>query len=95
MPCFITGSARGDAELDDSEAHEEAQKVTRMLCAIMQELEMADSDYLVRDVPGLGSWWNERKRIDAEREKEKARIKKQKEIEKQVAAYRKKLNSEK
>lgn len=94
MPCFITGSAEGDAQLAASEARAEATKVTRLLCTVMETLEYGDDEHLVRDVPNLHAWWAEHKRIDAERKRQEAKAKKLRGIERKLAQYRRKLENE-
>jgi 2-oxo-4-hydroxy-4-carboxy--5-ureidoimidazoline (OHCU) decarboxylase len=94
MPCFITGSAAGDAQLAADEARAEATKVTRMLCAAMKELEHYEMLHLVREVPDLNAWWVEHKRIDAERKRQEAKRKKARGIERRVEAYRRALEEE-
>lgn len=34
MPCYVTGSAEGDAQLDAQEARRELQRVTRVACEL-------------------------------------------------------------
>lgn len=38
MPCYVTGSAAGDAQLQAEEAREEATLVTRLLCVAVQAM---------------------------------------------------------
>ena len=64
MPCYMTGSAEGDARLAAHEAREAATKLTRLLCAACAALEAAG---LVDAANAeLSDWWSEHKRIDTE-----------------------------
>jgi hypothetical protein len=67
MPCYLTGSAEGDARLSASESRAEVTKLAALLCKVCETYENTPegSDvYLPSDVL---SWWNEHKKIDAER----------------------------
>ena len=73
MPCYVTGSAEGDAHLAAQEANEEATRVTEMLCSVMRNL---DNLGLSRFAPGnVQDWWKKHKRIDQQREEREAREK--------------------
>lgn len=90
MPCYITGSAAGDAELAAKEAREEAQKVTRLLCNLLERLENGSPTHYFTYVPiKVDRWWQAHKEIDKERKEREAKEKKRKEIDKKVKAYRK------
>lgn len=76
MPCYITGSADGDARLVTDELRKEADRLNKMLCALMELLEFR-SDWSNRletavypNVPGLKKWWTNHKKIDEERREE-------------------------
>lgn len=63
MPCFMTGSAEGDAALARDEAAAETTKVTRLLCALLKEL--PPTHPAIDRVPGLKRWRDKHQKIDA------------------------------
>ena len=77
MPCYVTGTAEGDARLAASEASAEATKVTQMLCGLCGTLEsFFDEDEVKRimsPTDGLRKWWLNHKKVDDER-RNKARF---------------------
>lgn len=73
MPCYVTGSAEGDANLALDEAQQAATQATEMLCAVMRNL---DNLGLEQSAPGnVQDWWKKHKRLDAQREARLAREK--------------------
>lgn len=72
MPCYMTGSAVGDARLAASEARQEAQEVTRHLCAVCELLEQSGVALPVSVAP----WWERHKQIDAKRKREAEEVRK-------------------
>lgn len=69
MPCYVTGSAEGDARLAASEARERCTTLTRLLCEAMDHL-TAKQSRLWSDE--LSQWWAEHQRIDEERKRSEA-----------------------
>ena len=65
MPCYYTGTARGDAELSAREANKTVTQLTEMLCAMCRELEDKSGHHFIDRVPNLRYWWEQHKRIDA------------------------------
>ena len=68
MPCYLTGSAEGDARLDAAEARKEVTKLTRLLCEAMECLEHHGCDHIS---PAARSWWTAHKKVDAKRRSKK------------------------
>jgi len=69
MPCL---SGPSEAEL----WHEERLKndrVTALLCALCQRIEEGPSSKVINEDPALVAWWQEHKRLDAERKAQEAR----------------------
>lgn len=75
MPCYVTGSAVGDAELAASEASREATEATRIACETLTLLEkLGKLSQLTRNTQ---RWWSNHKKVDAQRkavEKEQVRV---------------------
>jgi hypothetical protein len=76
MPCYITGSAEGDARLSASESHAKATEMADMLCSLCERIEKHKISIVLPDKVQL--WWDNHKKIDAERikreNKEAARL---------------------
>lgn len=71
MPCYVTGSGRGDLQLTRDEAREEAQTVTRMLCDLCRQLDKHPDDWeflldSMKDGEALKEWWEKHKDQDEE-----------------------------
>lgn len=64
MPCYATGSAEGDANLDASEARRQLTTVTSLLC---QACELIPQYRMPR---ALYDWWAEHQKIDLRRRRE-------------------------
>lgn len=67
MPCYMTGSAEGDARLAADEARAQVTKLTEILCAQMRALEKVDPGLIHKSAK---AWWEEHKKIDAQRRTE-------------------------
>lgn len=68
MPCYLTGSARGDIELHYSELRREAQGLNQMLCDVCERFEQVDS---LASLPlEVQEWWRHHKRVDEERKEQ-------------------------
>ena len=82
MPCYLTGSALGDAEYSAQEARKEATKLARLLCKTMRRVE---AEGLVSQMPDdVQKWWKEHKRIDAEREERERKEREKKALAKKA-----------
>jgi hypothetical protein len=64
MPCYVTGSAEGDARMAADDARAEATHVTRMLCEVMATLSEAQIKKLS---PDLKKWWKRHGEMDQRR----------------------------
>lgn len=70
MPCYVTGSAQGDAELARDEAYDDANKATRAACEMAKILKpMAQFNRLSKSTQ---DWIKEHEKIDRQRKKEEA-----------------------
>ena len=67
MPCYVTGSAEGDARLAASEARERATEAARVACEVLQWLEDADIHLGSSFSKETRLWWERHKAFDAER----------------------------
>lgn len=69
MPCYYTGSAAGDAELEHGETQQALTHVTRMLCDLCEAVEDHDGEQstLLSSSPSLSKWWADHKQIDQQR----------------------------
>lgn len=82
MPCFVTGSAEGDARLAQQEAQKEATKVTRLLCQLCRQVE---GEFGINHLPhDVKKWWVRHKEIDEKRIKERAEAVKRVELRKKA-----------
>lgn len=63
MPCYMTGSAEGDANLAASEARREATRLTRLLCVACALLEQSHKKLPAQ----LKEWWDNHKKVDEAR----------------------------
>lgn len=88
MPCYITGSAEGDARLSAEESNTEATKVTALLCSLCEALEKARDTSPVPfhvDVPkAVDHWWAAHKKIDAKRQSEELAQNKQEQLKRKT-----------
>ena len=67
MPCYQTGTARGDQELAADNARKRNTRTTRMLCETLAEFEKYEEfKHLPADVK---QWWNKHKIIDSKRKR--------------------------
>lgn len=79
MPCYITGSAEGDARLAASEANEEATKLARILCIVGR---WADINGRTASMPQVfRDWWQAHKKIDRQREARERAAQRRKELQ--------------
>lgn len=77
MPCYLTGSAEGDALLAVEEAHEEATKMADMLCRVLTRYEMIRPQLsfrsLMEEHSDIAEWWVLHKKIDTKRKSKKGK----------------------
>lgn len=84
MPCYMTGSAEGDARLSAEEAEGRASKATRAACEMARLLK--GTALFQRLSPKTLEWVKEHAKIDRERRKEEKRERAEKELEKRARA---------
>jgi hypothetical protein len=60
MPCYVTGSAEGDAELAAADAIKELTKVTRLLCLVCKEAEKNNGEL----PKSVWDWWEKHSKQD-------------------------------
>ncbi len=89
MPCYMTGTAEGDASLAASEAIQRTTELTRLLCMQLEALENTNNEHLIHRA--VLPWWNHHKEIDQQR---KNNVKKARENAKVAARAKKKLTRE-
>lgn len=70
MPCYVTGSAEGDARLSAQEARAEATRVTALLCRACRIIEqrvckLKDGGPIMAE---LAAFWAEHQKIDRARD---------------------------
>jgi hypothetical protein len=71
VPCYVTGSAEGDARLGELEARKELTRVTRVACELwelVQSIPMLQHNLQVLSGPTL-RWIREHQKIDRRRRK--------------------------
>lgn len=88
MPCYVTGSAEGDAQLAAREAREAATLATRLLCEVMEVLPDGIRDGLYLAVPGLPVWWSKHQQIDRERKAREAEYARREELDRRTEEFR-------
>ncbi len=77
MPCYVTGTAEGDARLAADDARQAATRLSELLCMQLRALDETGHENLIHGA--VRPWWDEHKRIDQERvEAEKTRRETQK-----------------
>lgn len=67
MPCYVTGSELGDANLSRKEAQAEATKLARLLCEACRLLDESKPNGFARPSAKLKKWCKEHKAIDQKR----------------------------
>lgn len=88
MPCFVTGSAEGDAQLAASEAREAATLATRLLCGVMERISPMQRGDLYRLVAGLQPWWEKHQQIDRDRKAREAEYARRVELDRRTEVFR-------
>lgn len=69
MPCYYTGSAEGDAQLEAEIARKKLTEVTAMLCELCDFVESEE-----RNLPDhIAAWWDEHTKVDRERRRRERR----------------------
>lgn len=71
MPCYATGSERGDLELSRDEAVKKAQEATRLLCDLCRQLDKHPDDWdfildSMKNGKKMKAWWKKHKDQDEE-----------------------------
>lgn len=90
MPCFVTGSAYGDAQLNYEEAAKEAREATRAACEmaslIRQHFSGRKSQLYFKLSPATQAWIRTHDKIDRERKKEEKKERAERKLEKRARA---------
>lgn len=84
MPCYVTGSAEGDARLAEQEAQSRATDMARLLCEACGLLETYGYMSAVHTSKDLRNWWNQHKEIDEQRIFAENRVQQRLELQKQA-----------
>lgn len=83
MPCYVTGSREGDAELAASENYQEAKKLRAMLCGVLTAarkvhqlravLKAVDEAECGVTQEAIAQWWAKHQEADEDRKRRDAR----------------------
>jgi hypothetical protein len=73
MPCYMTGSAEGDAREAAHEANLHLTQLTRMLCSVLLRLE-EDNMLKSYTTTETQQWWKQHLELDARRLREEAKV---------------------